>query len=629
MATDVTCPGCGTKVSLPEVAPGRRIACPRCRTPLEVPGSVAAATATAKICTVCGKDLRNQNRTKDPKGRYYCESCYAARKNLSAATGGTAGGSPPASQDVFTGGLLPMNSSPGSKAPKTAAGPQEIRPESGAIPQAGETGSASAAGRQTCSVCGQSNAAIPLLLRDGQLVCLECLHRQSVSRSANRPRVVPVDQRAVDPSASWDGRYSEPASGGNGFGLAGFIISLVSVLTVFLLAPLGLILSLIGLRKAPRGLAIAGAVIGGIFTLLLLLLAAILLPALGQARILAGRAVSSLHLHTIDQACTLYAQDHQNRFPPNFAVLVADGMLKAQDLIAPNSGRQAADLSRLTSVQRADVSLVARRLAGHCDYVLAAANQNDTNNQREVLVYERAGINHGDGGNVAFADGTVWWLSPARFRKVVASTNTFAPRQAAPIQSRQGNYAVAQPTGPRDMFNGRLVWIVNNKASIAQYSTAAGPRALAARLIVVVAVKNTLKWPVAFETWRATPAKCRRIAAVLASPGGTFNAAAFGVAALHTMGKAVPAVGFKHSGEEPQGFTWSTKVIAPGETIYDPLFFDAAHAPLQLVLPLANLGIQGTGVMQLPIPMVYNSQWPQRFFASADASGNERNVNGP
>ena len=51
----------------------------------------------------------------------------------------------------------------------------------------------------------------------------------------------------------------------NGLGMAGFVVSLVGlVMTCGLLCPVGFILSLFGLRKEPRGFAIAGAVIGGI-----------------------------------------------------------------------------------------------------------------------------------------------------------------------------------------------------------------------------------------------------------------------------------------------------------------------------------------------------------------------------
>ena len=48
----------------------------------------------------------------------------------------------------------------------------------------------------------------------------------------------------------------------NGLGIAGFITSLVGILTCGVLAPVGLILSVIALIKPPRGFAIAGTIIG-------------------------------------------------------------------------------------------------------------------------------------------------------------------------------------------------------------------------------------------------------------------------------------------------------------------------------------------------------------------------------
>jgi hypothetical protein len=52
----------------------------------------------------------------------------------------------------------------------------------------------------------------------------------------------------------------------NGLGIAGFVISLVGLLGgclgAVVLCPLGLILSAIGMRREPRGLAIAGLILG-------------------------------------------------------------------------------------------------------------------------------------------------------------------------------------------------------------------------------------------------------------------------------------------------------------------------------------------------------------------------------
>ena len=57
----------------------------------------------------------------------------------------------------------------------------------------------------------------------------------------------------------------------NGLGIAGFIVSLVGLLSCGLLCPIGFLLSLVGLTKQPRGFAIAGAIIGAIGTLWLVL----------------------------------------------------------------------------------------------------------------------------------------------------------------------------------------------------------------------------------------------------------------------------------------------------------------------------------------------------------------------
>lgn len=47
----------------------------------------------------------------------------------------------------------------------------------------------------------------------------------------------------------------------NGFGVGGFVLSIVSIFTGGLLAPIALIVSLIGLRKSPRGFATAGTIV--------------------------------------------------------------------------------------------------------------------------------------------------------------------------------------------------------------------------------------------------------------------------------------------------------------------------------------------------------------------------------
>lgn len=44
-----------------------------------------ANAGQAKLCVVCGNDCAGKPRTKDPKGRYYCRSCYESAKQAVAS----------------------------------------------------------------------------------------------------------------------------------------------------------------------------------------------------------------------------------------------------------------------------------------------------------------------------------------------------------------------------------------------------------------------------------------------------------------------------------------------------------------------------------------------------------------
>jgi hypothetical protein len=66
-------------------------------------------------------------------------------------------------------------------------------------------------------------------------------------------------------------------TGSNGLGIAGFIISLVAICTGFLLSPIALLLSVIALFKRPKGFAVAGTIIGGLGSLVLVVTAVFLI----------------------------------------------------------------------------------------------------------------------------------------------------------------------------------------------------------------------------------------------------------------------------------------------------------------------------------------------------------------
>ncbi|HVS72171.1 MAG TPA: DUF4190 domain-containing protein [Phycisphaerae bacterium] len=68
------------------------------------------------------------------------------------------------------------------------------------------------------------------------------------------------------PGASGPTTYVQPRS--NGLAIAGFVTSLVGIVTCGLLCPIGLILSFIALFRRPRGFAVAGFIIGIVGTLI-------------------------------------------------------------------------------------------------------------------------------------------------------------------------------------------------------------------------------------------------------------------------------------------------------------------------------------------------------------------------
>lgn len=92
-----------------------------------------------------------------------------------------------------------------------------------------------------------------------------------------------------------------PRPPGNGMGVAGFVVSLVGfVLTCGLLCPIGLIFSLIGLGRQPKGFAIAGTIIGALGSLMLVAVAVFGWPY----------GVTGLRLAWNKNAIETYAQEH-------------------------------------------------------------------------------------------------------------------------------------------------------------------------------------------------------------------------------------------------------------------------------------------------------------------------------
>ena len=95
-------------------------------------------------------------------------------------------------------------------------------------------------------------------------------------------------------------QYAQPES--NGLGLAGFIVALVGFIACGgILCPVGLIMSLVALKRQPKGFAIAGVVLGSIGTLfffvfgiaMIFMAIAFIMMAVGMGLLMAVAAISS------------------------------------------------------------------------------------------------------------------------------------------------------------------------------------------------------------------------------------------------------------------------------------------------------------------------------------------------
>ena len=134
----------------------------------------------------------------------------------------------------------------------------------------------------------------------------------------------------------------------------------------------------------------------------------ILLPSLARARELSKRAVCAANLKGIGTAMYAYANDHNDKYPPNFKTLVDMQLCSPKSFICPS-----ACVSTPAEKPTED------ELEACYTYIPGQTTDSD---QRNVLVYEKETDHDGDGGNVLFADGHVDWLPSDKLKEAVAET---------------------------------------------------------------------------------------------------------------------------------------------------------------------------------------------------------------
>jgi competence protein ComGC len=117
----------------------------------------------------------------------------------------------------------------------------------------------------------------------------------------------------------------------------------------------------------------------------------ITLPSLARARELAKRTVCAQNLSKIGKAMYIYANKHDDKFPPSLRTLVESGALTADDLICPSSEDKPEK--------------------GSGSSYIYIGGQAGAAPGRNVIAYEKD--NHeGEGGHVLFADSHVDFITP-------------------------------------------------------------------------------------------------------------------------------------------------------------------------------------------------------------------------
>ena len=83
----------------------------------------------------------------------------------------------------------------------------------------------------------------------------------------------------------YSGPMGEHRAPSNGLGIAGFVCSLVGLLSCGLVAPVGLLLSAVAMFRPPRGFAIAGLVLGALGSLWIVAIVAVIVLTVGLSAI--------------------------------------------------------------------------------------------------------------------------------------------------------------------------------------------------------------------------------------------------------------------------------------------------------------------------------------------------------
>jgi len=137
----------------------------------------------------------------------------------------------------------------------------------------------------------------------------------------------------------------------------------------------------------------------------------IVAPGLVQLLAEATRHTCATNLKSIGKAFFIYANDHDDKLPPDLETLIRKAEMPARGLVCQATGSKESYVYRGASITLSDMPGV-------------------------ITVYEKAG-NHGAGRHVLFLDGHTEWATEEGFRELIEQDNEYRRKKGLPALPTQ------------------------------------------------------------------------------------------------------------------------------------------------------------------------------------------------
>jgi hypothetical protein len=240
----------------------------------------------------------------------------------------------------------------------------------------------------------------------------------------------PITAIAPSPALATPVYAPDDAPPGNAMAIAGLILGILMCVPPCSLV--AIVFSIIGIRRAKKrhgsgmALALAGLILGSIGTLTFLpFTTVVFVTAFHRAFETAHRAACVTNLKNVGNALSAYASANNGQFPPSLDTLVSAGMLQPSDIVCPDAPGETTN------------------------YVLSASSINVP--PTAIVVYEPLS-NHGDGINVLYRNGQIFYLNQVTAQTTIASLQNGSNPPGATMPRPFFNPPVLRPTFPQPGF---------------------------------------------------------------------------------------------------------------------------------------------------------------------------------